>query len=253
MNDPFILTAYDAGEFEIAGEKITGLIMDYVESGNLRSEINDSGKVSFGRAIMFAGEIVHALESMRRLNIVHRDLKPDNIFIQKLSDGTEIARVGDFGISALTEDARIELFRTAPEEADLKWAEVITDPGNIVGTLQYTAPEMFKLRHFPDHRTDLYALGITMYEMIASRRPFFGENIRDYVLAHQMDPPPSFSEIKVNDVPKWLEEIVMKLLEKDPNNRFQTAKEVYDAIRKGVEKDYPKLLTQIPFVWDVSL
>lgn len=249
MNDPFILTAYDAVEFEIEGEKITGLIMDYIEDGNLRQIINENGRVSIERVTVIASEVVHALESMRQAKVVHRDLKPDNIFVQKLADGTEIVRVGDFGIAALIEDARIEVFRTAPEGADLEWAEVITDQYNIVGTPEYMGPEMFR-KQLPDHRTDLYALGITMYEMIAGRRPFLVQDLRGIVLAHQMDDPPSFKEIDVKDVPKWLEEIVVKLLEKNPKDRYQTAMEVYVALREGAKKDYPELLTKIPFVWN---
>lgn len=247
MNDPFILTAYDAGEFEIDGEKITGLVTDYIEDGNLRKEIDE--KISIERVIIIAGEVAHALESMRQANVVHRDLKPDNIFIQKLVDGTEIVRVGDFGIAALTEDARIEVFRNAKEEQNLEWAEVITDPHNVVGTPEYMAPEMFR-RGLPDHRTDLYAFGITMYEMISGRRPFQASDLKGIVLAHQMDAPASLEEIEVKGVPVWLETIVMKLIAKNPKDRYQTAAEVYADLRKGIERDYPELLTKIPFVWN---
>lgn len=251
MKDPFILRAYDAVEFTVQGEKITGLIMDYLEAGNIRGELKERQPMSAERAIVIASEVAHALESMRQANVVHRDIKPENIFVEKLADGTEVVRVADFGIAALTEDARIEVFRQAKEDQDLEWAEAITASDHIVGTPEYMAPEMFR-KSLPDHRTDLYALGITLYEMISGRRPFQVTSFKDIILSHQMDDPPSFEEISVSNVPKWLEKIVMKLLEKKSKDRYQTAAEVYDDLRKGVEKDYPELLTKIPFVWNSS-
>lgn len=251
MKDPFILRAYNAVEFIVQGEKITGLIMDYLTAGNIRGELSARQPMSVERAIVIASEVAHALESMRKGSVVHRDIKPENIFVEKLADGTEVVRVADFGIAALTEDARIELFRQETAGKDLEWAEVITASDHIVGTPEYMAPEMFR-KPLPDHRTDLYALGITLYEMIAGRRPFQVREFKDIILSHQLDDPPSFDEIEVKNVPKWLEKIVMKLLEKRPKDRYQTAAEVYDDLRKGVEKDYPELLTKIPFVWNSS-
>jgi len=251
MNNPFVLTAYDVVEFDIEGEKILGLVTDYVEGRDLGRIIEEHDHLPPQVAVTLAGEIVLALESMRELDIVHRDIKPKNVMIQKFADGTEIARVGDFGIAALTEDARIEVFRTAQEDDNVEWAEAITQRGYTVGTAEYMPPEAFR-GELPDHRSDLYSLGITLYEMITGVRPFEGKTIRDFVIAHQMDTPANFEEKGITDVPKWLEKIVMKLLEKNKKDRYQAAADVYADLREGARKEYPELMGKMPFVWDVS-
>ncbi len=251
MNNPFVLTAYDVVEFEIGGEKILGLVTDYVEGNDLDDIIEEHGRLSPQLAVTLACEIALALESMRELNIVHRDIKPRNVMIQKLADGTEIARVGDFGIAALTEDARIEVFRNAKDDDNVELAEVITQHGFMVGTAEYMPPEAFR-GELPDHRSDLYSLGITLYEILTGVRPFDGKVLKDFVLAHQLDTPASFEEKGVTDVPKWLEKIVMKLLEKNKKDRYQSATDVYADLREGAKKEYPELMEKMPFVWDVS-
>ncbi|MBI4713779.1 serine/threonine protein kinase [Candidatus Uhrbacteria bacterium] len=250
MNNPFILTAYDVAEFEVEGEKVIGLITDYVKGDSLAKNIKERGRIFPNRAVSFASEIAIALGSLEEANVVHRDIKPDNVLIKKLSDGTEMALLADFGVAALTEEARVDVFRNAPEDANVEWAEAITQKGNVVGTLQYMAPEQFK-RNTPDHRSDLYSFGMTLYAMATGTRPFNAKSMSDIIISAQMDIPPSFKERGVEDVPEWFEDIVMKLLEKKPNDRFQTAAEVYRALREGVEKDYPEMLNEIPFIWNV--
>jgi serine/threonine-protein kinase len=248
MNNPFVLTAYDVAEFDIDGEKILGLITDYIEGKDLDRILEENDRLPLQLTVTLASEIALALESMRELDMVHRDIKSRNIMIQKLADGTEIARVGDFGIAALTEDARIEVFRNAKDDDNVEWAEAITQHGYTVGTAEYMSPEAFR-GELPDHRSDLYSLGITLYEMITGFRPFEGKELKDFVIAHQMDTPTSFEEKGVKDVPKWLEKIVMKLLEKNKKDRYQAAADVYADLREGAKKEYPELMGKMPFVW----
>ncbi|MBI2474892.1 serine/threonine protein kinase [Candidatus Uhrbacteria bacterium] len=251
INNPFVLTAYDVAEFDIDGEKVLGLITDYIEGKDLDRILEENYYLPPQVAVVLAGEIAFALESMRELDIVHRDIKPKNILIQKLSDGTEIARVGDLGIASLTEDARIDVFRTAQENDNVEWAEAITEQGFIVGTIDYMSPESFR-SELPDHRSDLYSFGITLYEILAGVRPFDCATLKDCVIAHQMEPPPTFEEKGIKDIPKWLENIVMKLLEKNKKDRYQTAADVYTDLREGVKKEYPELIGKMPFIWNVS-
>lgn len=249
MQNPFILTAIDKIEIDIEGNKITGLVTELVDGPDLETEIQGDELMDLTEVVEYSAEIAMALEDMRKVGIVHRDVKPANIFLQNMVDGTKIVRLGDFGIAKPDSENRAvdqSVFETG-ERHDT--SDELTGSGFIVGTPTYMSPE----QTFGDsitHQSDLYSLGIVMYKMITAKLPFKSiRNTNDMMIAQRTEEPISFEKRGVHDVPKWLEEIVFKLLEKEPGDRFQTGLEVFAAIKEGVKKDFPDMMHEIPFMY----
>ncbi len=249
MQNPFILTAIDKIELDIEGNKITGLVTELVDGPDLSKEIMGDELMDLREVAEYASEIAMALEAMRKVGIVHRDVKPSNIFLQNMSDDTRIARLGDFGIAKPYDEsttAESDLFVTG-ESSDNSGG--LTNEGTVVGTPTYMSPE----QTFGDkvtHKSDLYSLGLVMYKMITAKLPFkHASTAHDMMIAHRVEKPMSFEERGVDDVPRWLENIVFKLLEKEPEDRFNTGLEVFAAIKEGVKKDFPDMMYEIPFMY----
>lgn len=269
LQNPFILPAVDVIEFDLNGEHTIGFVTELVEGTNLEDEIK---KETFGLnpelAVEFAGEIAMALVSLDEVGLVHRDLKPANIFLEHMPNGKKFVRVGDFGLVASAEDIQIE--RTLDNLLDShsgkpkseayfaelqrilsKKGERITEQGMVVGTPNFMAPEQIQGEP-ATHQSDLYALGVILYEMISREPIFVGRNYLDLAVQHLNAIPPSFKGIGIENVPAWLEAIIMKLLQKKPEDRFASAKEVFVALKEGVKKDYPKLMNEEPFMYNVG-
>ena len=263
LQNPFILTAIDVIEIVVGGQKTLGFVTEIVEGSDLFSAIELTGiGLPCDKAVEYAGEIAIALGSLEHAHLVHRDLKPENIFLQKTADGQTFVRVGDFGY-AISEnemkkakssgesvvengkmsksDSPMDAFQNIPIRNDR-----LTEVGMIGGTPRYMSPEQMSDNPMT-HKSDLHALGTILYEMISGKVPFEGENISELYYKKLHVPPQSFSDRGMKNVPAWLEEIVMKLLRPDPDERFDSAKEVFVALKEGVKKDYPKLLRELPF------
>lgn len=208
VNHPNAITILDSG---VSSESIAYLVMELLEGWTLSTELNKKHILPLGRVAQILIPVCDALAKAHLSGIIHRDIKPDNIFLHQSESG-EVVKVVDFGIAKLVSETS--------EEQDL------TGTGAFVGTPTHIAPERINGTSY-DGRSDVYSLGITLYQMLAGRPPFHSdeyENPWSLVLAHLMTPPPPLREFNPNVLPE-VEKIVMQTLEKTPNLR-PTAKEL---------------------------
>lgn len=211
-------------EFGTGNEGSAYLVMDYIEGHTLADELK-KGPVSVSSALFVAAQVCHGLIHAHSKGILHRDLKPGNIM---LTSGWETKQAGsvkivDFGIAKIREDGR---------------EQNLTQTGDIVGSPLYMSPEQ-GLGHHLDERADIYALGCVMYELLAGKVPFRGDNAMQTLVLHVNKPAePLSSCCPDRHIPKNLQDVVMKMLEKDPNQRYKTVSDLLadlDLIGKGKE------------------
>jgi non-specific serine/threonine protein kinase len=225
LNHPNIITIYEIGE----ASGVHFIATEYVEGETLRQKIarND---LRIADALEIAAQTVSALAVAHSSGIVHRDIKPENIMIRP--DG--IVKLLDFGIAKLTEDGA-----QTPAE------NFLTNPGMILGTVNYMSPE--QARGAPiDYRTDLWSLGVVLYEMLSGDLPFRGQTVNHTLVAimESNPPPPSRNG---REIPLKLERIVAVLLEKEPRNRYRTANDLLADLRrlqKSTESETDKTVTR---------
>jgi len=202
LSHPNLVTLIDRG----ATDDEDYLVFEYIEGRSLRELIRETGRLDPRDAGQIAGQIVEGLSHAHAHGIIHRDVKPHNILL----DAEGRAKLTDFGI-ATAED----------------WTRV-THEGAIVGSSRYMSPEQVQGRPV-DQRTDIYSLGIVLYEMLAGSPPFEGSSIAEVGRQHIRSRPRPLSEI-VPDLPEGVERVVMRCLEKLPENRFQSADELLGAL-----------------------
>ncbi|MGA9393599.1 MAG: protein kinase [Candidatus Sulfotelmatobacter sp.] len=208
LNHPNILSIYDIGEDHGAPYVVSELL----EGETLRDRLRDTALPS-RKAIDYAQQIASGLAAAHERGIVHRDLKPENIFITH--DGR--IKILDFGLAKFT---RPEADASGEEPTQV----VATDAGTVMGTVGYMAPE--QVRGKPaDARADIFAFGAILYEMLSGKRAFHGDSPVDTMSAILKEDPPDLSETNRN-VPPALERIVRHCLEKNPAERFQSARDV---------------------------
>lgn len=212
LNHPNILTIYEVGETD----STRFIATEYIEGQTLRQHMNGSS-IKLPEVLDVAVQAAGALTSAHEAKIVHRDIKPDNIMVRR--DG--IVKVLDFGLAKLTERVQPELV----ESEALTLAAVKTDPGVVMGTAVYMSPEQAR-GHSVDERTDVFSLGVVLYEMIAGRLPFAGSTSYEILASMLNDKAPLPLSRFVNDVPGELERIVEKALRKDREQRYQTMKDL---------------------------
>jgi Tol biopolymer transport system component len=205
LNHPNILAVHDTG----LQDGSPYIVSELLEGETLREKLR-TGPVPVRKAIEYAQQIVRGLAAAHDKGIVHRDLKPDNVFITR--DGR--AKILDFGLAKLTRETA----------ADDQTRTVLSEVGSVVGTVGYMAPEQARGKP-ADTRTDLFALGVILYEMLTGRRAFEGETTADAISAILHRDPPELSATN-RIVPPALERIMRHCLEKNPEERFQSARDV---------------------------
>ena len=199
------------------------IVMEYVEGLALRERMTN-GPININEALDIAIQIATALSSAHAAGIVHRDIKPENVMVR--SDG--YVKVLDFGLAKLA-DRRSDI---ANSQIETRAIELKTTPGVVMGTVAYMSPE--QARGLPvDARTDVWSLGVVLYEMVAGRQPFSGETQTDVIISI-VEREPDLS--KVRPEARSLQQIVMKALVKDPNERYQTAEEILNEL-KSVKRE----------------
>lgn len=224
LDHPNVVSASDYGRMD---DGRFYLVLEYVEGKELRSVLDQAnGPLPPARAIYIARQIVSALSRAHTLGIVHRDLKPQNIMLERRDGQDDFVRVLDFGLALLSR----HLDSTGDEAQGLKTAPKITKTGEIFGTPPYMSPEQ-TVGGATDIRTDLYALGVLLYEMLTGVRPFPGPTPLAFIQQHLAWPVPSFKQRapKVR-VAADIEALVLRLLAKQPADRFQTPEELMKAV-----------------------
>ena len=206
LNHPHICTLHDIGE----QNGIHYLVMELVEGETLQRRL-EKGRLPLDQALDYAIQIADALDKAHRQGVVHRDLKPGNIMITK--SGTKLL---DFGLAKLkARAAPLDQWSTIEEK------EPLTADGEILGTLQYMAPEQLEGKE-SDTRTDIFAFGAVVYEMVTGRKALEGTSQASLIAAIMQNDPRSMSELQ-ELVPPPLDRLVRQCLAKDPDNRWQTA------------------------------
>ena len=215
-----VVRVHDLGEWE----NIKYISMDFVEGENLRDLIRASGSLTISAAVKFGQQICSGLAAAHKEGIIHRDLKPSNVTIDRLSR----ARVMDFGLA-----------KTLDRE-DSKGIRAV------VGTPEYISPEQARGERL-DQRTDIYALGLILYEMVTGRCAFEADSLTGYIKKHcEVDPePPSHLNPLV---PPGLENIILRCLRKDKNERYQSAEEVCEALELVVAPEMSKVKSSRPWI-----
>ncbi|MFI8460803.1 serine/threonine-protein kinase [Kitasatospora sp. NPDC085464] len=210
LQHPNIVTIHDLGETGAGNERVPFLVMEMVRGEGLEAILR-RGVVTLPDAARWGAQICDALAEAHAAGIVHRDIKPSNILITP--SGT--VKVLDFGIA-----------RAADPYAT---ADRLTQTGFIVGTPPYMAPE--QARGFPEPRSDLYALGCLLYELITGRLPFQAPDAMGYLSAHLNEEPPAPSSVSTG-VPFAWDDLVLRLLHKDPALRYADAADIAQALRR---------------------
>jgi beta-lactam-binding protein with PASTA domain/tRNA A-37 threonylcarbamoyl transferase component Bud32 len=199
LTHPNVVSVYDFGE----EDGTSFIVMEYVDGRTLTSIIHSEGPLLADRAAAIGADVAAALGFAHRQGVVHRDVKPGNVLI----DGSAHVRVTDFGIA-----------RAANTEENL------TQAGAVMGTATYFSPEQAQ-GHRVDGRSDVYSLGVVLYEMVTGRAPFAGDNPVSIAYKHVREEPPTPRSVNPS-VPSAFEAIVLQAMAKDPAQRYQSAEDL---------------------------
>ena len=213
---PNIVNVYDVGE----ESGFSYIVMELVEGITLKKYIEKKARLSVKEAVSIAIQVGHGIEAAHKNHIIHRDIKPQNIIISK--DGK--VKVTDFGIA--------------------KAATSNTITSNVMGSVHYTSPEQVR-GGFSDEKSDIYSLGITLFEMLTGRVPYNGETTVAVAIQHIQEPMPSPRQF-VPEIPVSVEKIVLKCTQKKPDRRYQSATELIEDLKKSLispDEDFVKLDT----------
>ncbi|MEU1023288.1 protein kinase, partial [Streptomyces sp. NPDC005904] len=212
LNHHAVVAVYDSGEDVVGPSVVPYIVMEIVEGHTIRDLLLNAEAPGPEQALIIVSGVLEALAYSHQHGIVHRDIKPANVIITN----TGAVKVMDFGIARALHGAQ----------------STMTQTGMVMGTPQYLSPEQ-ALGKAVDHRSDLYATGCLLYELLALRPPFTGETPLSVVYQHVQDTavPPS----QVSDAPPELDGLVMRSLAKDPDDRFQTAEEMRGLVQYGLQ------------------
>ncbi|MFJ8634927.1 protein kinase [Streptomyces sp. NPDC093568] len=216
LNHHAIVAVYDSGEDFVNGQSVPYIVMEIVEGRTIRDLLINAEAPGPEQALIIVSGVLEALAYSHQHGIVHRDIKPANVIIT--NNGA--VKVMDFGIARALHGAQ----------------STMTQTGMVMGTPQYLSPEQ-ALGKAVDHRSDLYATGCLLYELLALRPPFTGETPLSVVYQHVQDIPTPPSEVS-DATPPELDGLVMRSLAKEPDDRFQTAEEMRGLVQYGLQMLY---------------
>jgi serine/threonine protein kinase/Flp pilus assembly protein TadD len=197
------------------------ITMEFIRGEDLKSLVQKMGQLSAGQAIAIGKQVCDGLTEAHKLGVVHRDLKPQNIMIDKRGD----ARIMDFGIARSLE------------------GRGITAAGVMIGTPDYMSPEQVEGKE-TDQRSDIYSLGVILYEMVTGKVPFEGDTALSIAVMHKTEKPKAPVELNPQ-IPNSLNAVILRCLEKDKENRYQSAGELRSEL-EGIEKGIPTTERIIP-------
>lgn len=248
LNHPNILTIYEIGNFQ----NTRFIAAEYIEGETLR-ERQRREPLDLRRILDISTQCAAALTAAHRAGIIHRDIKPENIMLRE--DG--FVKILDFGLAKLSEPPRAAGGLEEQKEAETR-KFALTNPGAIMGTASYMSPEQIRGRKDIDGRTDIWSLGVVIFEMLTGRVPFAGETVSDVIASILKTDAPHLSKC-IDDCPAELERIVTKALQKDREERYQVIKDLaldlkslkrdlefsaeFDRVTDGAERN---LTTEMP-------
>src|SRR6267154_862953 len=212
LNHPSILAIHDFGEHD----RSPYIVVEFLEGETLRQRLG-AGALPVRKASEYAEQIARGIAAAHEKGIVHRDLKPENIFVTR--DGR--VKILDFGLAKLVR-------QEGALAADAATLASQTEPGVVMGTIGYMSPEQVK-GLAADYRSDLFSFGAILYEMLSGKRAFHGDSYVETMSAILKQDPPELAETN-RTVPPVLERIVRNCLEKNPEERFQSARDVAFAL-----------------------
>jgi len=189
------------------------MVMEFLEGGDLASWLRQRGPLTIEQATEFMLQACEAIADSHGLGIVHRDLKPANLFCIRRSDGLLSIKVLDFGISKVT-----TLGPTGPEMS-------MTRTTAVMGSPLYMSPEQMKSTREVDARTDIWAVGVILYELLTGKPPFDGDTLTEVCIKAAVHPPPPIRDRRP-EIPLALEAVILKCLEKSRENRYQNVAEL---------------------------
>lgn len=229
LNNPNIIGVLDVG----SQDGMNYIVMEYVQGKTLKQIIREEGRLSPERTVNISIQIAKALDCAHKNNIIHRDIKPQNILIT----GDDIVKVSDFGIAKSISSA------------------TMTHTTSVMGSAHYFSPEQAKGAYL-DARTDIYSLGIVMYEMTTGRLPFEADNPVAIALMHIQDAPRAPKDY-VPNLPENLNALILKAMEKEPIKRYQSSYEIlsdllkikekvsFNVVSNGIDDDFTRIMAPV--------
>ena len=212
LNHPSIVAVYDTGEDMVGSLPVPYIVMEFVDGRTLRDLLRDDRRLLPERAADITDGVLRALDYSHRNGIVHRDIKPGNVMLTRSGD----IKVMDFGIARAVSDSQLTMTQTA----------------QVIGTAQYLSPEQARGERV-DARSDLYSTGCLLYELLTGRPPFTGDSPVAIAYQHVKEDPLPPSQVDP-EVPAWADAIVLKAMQKDPGDRYQSAGEMRNDIQRAL-------------------
>jgi eukaryotic-like serine/threonine-protein kinase len=212
LNHPSIVAVYDTGEDMVGSTPVPYIVMEFVDGRTLRDLLRDDRRLLPERAAEITDGVLRALDYSHRNGIVHRDIKPGNVMLTRSGD----VKVMDFGIARAVSDSQLTMTQTA----------------QVIGTAQYLSPEQARGERV-DARSDLYSTGCLLYELLTGRPPFTGDSPVAIAYQHVKEDPLPPSQVDP-EVPAWADAIVLKAMQKDPADRYQSAGEMRNDIQRAL-------------------
>ncbi len=208
LSHPHIVNVYDVGE----ENDIYYIVMEYVDGKNLKQYIREKGRLTASEAVAIVRQIAEALVQAHDAGVIHRDIKPQNILFSRYGE----VKVADFGIAIAADGS------------------TLTCSDDVIGSVHYFSPEQAR-GNLAGKQSDLYSLGIILYEMVTGRVPFSGESPVSVAMKHVQEPiePP---RRLVDSIPEPLERIILKAVQKEPNKRYQDARSFLEDLKLFQEK-----------------
>ncbi|MGN6793798.1 MAG: Stk1 family PASTA domain-containing Ser/Thr kinase [Streptosporangiaceae bacterium] len=211
LNHPSIVAVYDTGEDDAGMSHVPFIVMEYVDGRTIRDLLRDDRRLLPERALEITDGVLRALDYSHRAGIVHRDIKPGNVMLNRQGE----IKVMDFGIARAVADTQATMTQTA----------------QVIGTAQYLSPEQARGERV-DARSDLYSVGCLLYELLTGRPPFTGDSPVAIAYQHVREAPVPPSRVDP-ELPDWADPIVLRAMEKDPDERYQSAAEMRGDIQRA--------------------
>ncbi|MCP4674035.1 MAG: serine/threonine protein kinase [Deltaproteobacteria bacterium] len=218
----------DVMDIGLTDEGAPFLVMPLLEGESLAPLIQ-GGEISLHRLTDIVCQTLSALQAAHDVMIIHRDLKPDNIFVTRFGDREDFVKLLDFGISKVIDQDSIS---------------ELTQTGTIVGTPHYMAPEQARGKKDIDHRVDIYAIGVILYEALTGRKPFEGDSYNEVMFKILAEPYPAPSELNPN-VTKSVEQVILRAMARDAAKRYASAREMRLDLEEAVTA-FPQSMTRLP-------